>query len=422
MLSAILSVGLLYAVLARSRSRLYRRAGGVALAGHVFVAVVVLPAVPYDWDVALFHANALRLLAGGASDPFSAVDAFAVVQALVYAVFGTDTTALAVVNGLFAVLTPLPLCALAERLYPDREGTDGLLLLALFCPLPFLFASLPMRDALSTLLAVLLLAVVVRAATDRAPFVALLAPPLWGALFLLREELALLGLLAGCAAGLVVAAERVAGVRSLRALLPLAVPVGLVGVALFALVFPVDALDARLRYRAMGSAAYLDHVTYDTWLDVLLAAPIRALYFQFAPFPLHVGSAFDLLAAAALPLVVALAVAAYRCLTRYETEPAAALALLVFYGGGVVGYGLIDANFGTTVRHRAVFVFVLGVFAAPALQRWVDSLRERVETALDDERDERREEEEAEELDRRAERRREHGDDADEHERGEPAE
>lgn len=422
MLVALCSVVLLYAALARSRSRLYRRAAGVALAGHIFVAVVVLPAIPYDWDIALFHANALRILGGGATDAFSAVDAFATVQALVYAAFEPDTTALAIVNGLFAVLTPLPLCALAKHLYPDRNGTHGLLLLGLFCPLPFLFSSLPMRDALSTLLAVTVLAVIVHAATERDPFVALLAPPLGGALFLLREELALLALLAGGAAGLVVAAERVAGIRSLRALLPLAVPVGLVGVALFALVFPVGALNARLHYRAMGSAAYLNQMAYHTWLDVLLAAPIRAIYFQFAPFPLHVGSAFDLLAAASLPLVIALAAAAYWCLKDHETDPAAALGLLVFYGGGIVGYGLIDANFGTTVRHRTIFVFVLGVFAAPALELWYESGRARVEAALDDQRDERGDDEEAEKLDRHAERRRENGGDADEHEHGEPAE
>jgi len=412
-LLAILAVGVAFAFLSRPYPAVYRYAGGVALAGHAAFSVVVLPALPYEWDIALFHANALRVVAGGPTDPFSAVDAFATFQALAYVLFEPDTTVLSVLNGLFAVLTPLPAAALARRLYPDIDGTNGLVLALLFFPLPFLFASLPMRDALSTLLAAVLLALVVRALDERDYWAGVTAVPLWAAVFLLREELALLAVIAAVAGGSALVAFRVAGDEAgLRALVPAAVPSGVVGLALFAAVLPVDALNRRLQYRATGGAAYLEGMTYGSWLDVLIAAPIRAVYFQFAPFPLHVGSAFDALAIASLPALVVVAVAAVGSLRGRETRDVVAVVLGAFYLAGVVGYGLVDANFGTTVRHRGTFVFLLCVFAAPALEGWYrslsGSLAARIEAASRRRPEDGEHEQEAQELDPGTEVRREH--------------
>ncbi|WP_435068278.1 hypothetical protein [Haloplanus sp. C73] len=385
MLLAAASVCLLFALLSRPYSTTYRYAGGLALVGHIAFSVGVLPVLPYEWDIALFHTNALRILAGGATDPTSAVDAFATFQALVYAVFGADTTTLSIVNGLLAVLTPIPLAEVARRLYPDLESTDGLVLAILFFPLPFLFASLPMRDALSTLLAVWLLALVVRTFDERDYWAGVSAVPLWGALFMLREELAFIALVAALAGGVVALTAGRDGL-SIRALVAAAVPAGLVGLGLFATVFPVDSLNRRLQYRATGSAAYLDGMAYDSWLDVALAAPIRALYFQFAPFPLHVSSAFDVLAVLSLPLLVVITVTGAVSLRQRRHQSVVALTLGVFYVAGIVGYGLVDANFGTTVRHRGIFVFLLCVFSAPVFERWYRALYRRVGSAFATER------------------------------------
>ncbi len=412
-LLAIVAVSLLFALVSRRYSTLYRYAGGVALAGHLFIAVVVLPRLPYRWDIPLFHENAVRILEGGATDPLSVLDTFGTVQALVYAVFGADPTTLAVVNGLFAVLIPLPACYLADRLYGPLESTDGLALAVLFLPLPFLFNSLPMRDALSTLLAVTLIALVVRVLVDRRYWSAPAVAPLWGMLFLLREELALLVLLGAAGSVLVAAATEIGGrTVTLRSLALVALPIGLCGFALFARLFPVDALNYRLQYRSTGGAAYLDFMQYGSWLDVVLAAPTRAIYFQFAPFPLHVDSAFDLFAFASFPLLVVLATTAFLSLRTADTEPVVEVSLLIFYLGGIVGYGLIDSNFGTTIRHRALFVFLLCVFSAPWLESWLGSLRRRVGDALREEGDRDEQEQEAEKLDAGAEVRSEHRRDA----------
>jgi len=411
--AATIAVVLLFALVSRNRSRLYRVAGGVALAGHLLFAIVVLPLLPYDWDIDVFHSIAVGILGGGDTSPLSSLDAFGTVQAILYAVFGTDPTVLAVFNGLLAVLIPLPACYVARRLYDPLESTNGLLLVLLFLPFPFLFNSLPMRDALSTLAAVTLLSICVRAIIDRRYWWALTALPLWGLLFLLREELALLILLGVVGALLVAAVRRVVDEDvSLCSLALSSVPVGICGFALFAVLFPVDALNARLQYRAMGGAAYLEFMRYESWLDVLLAAPVRAIYFQFAPFPLHVTSTFDLVAILSLPLLIALAVTAYRSIQAVETDSLVEILLGIVYVGGIVGYGLIDSNFGTTIRHRSVFVFLLAVFSAPILESWYRSLRQRVDKAIYQRRKTDEKQCEAQELDASPEVRSEHRDHA----------
>jgi hypothetical protein len=397
---ACVAVAVLFVLVGRRRSRLYRYAGGVALAGHVGVALVVLPLLPYDWDVDEFHGIATGILHGAETNPTSTLDAFGTVQALVYAAFGADPTTLAIVNGLLAVLIPLPICYLARRLYDPLESTDGLLLTLLFLPFPFLFNSLPMRDALSTLLAVTLLALCVRTIADRQYWWSITLPPLWGMVFFLREELAFLILLGAAGSALVAAIGRVADRDVTLASLTLAgLPVAVCGFALFSRLFPVDALNSRLQYRIMGGAAYLGFEQYDSWLDVVLAAPVRALYFQFAPFPLHVDSTFDLLAVLALPSLVVLATTAYLSLRAVETDPVVTFPLLIVYVAGILGYGLIDSNFGTTIRHRAVFVFLLAAFSAPILESWFRSVRSRVDDALDQRRETDEHQRKAQELD-----------------------
>jgi hypothetical protein len=124
----------------------------------------------------------------------------------------------------------------------------------------------------------------------------------------------------------------------------------------------------------VGGGAYLEGFTYETWVDIVLAAPARALYFQYAPFPLHVTSAFDFVTVLMLPVLVVFTVGAYRSARECERDIAVLILLLATYVLGVVGYGLIDSNFGTTVRHRIPFTFILCILAAPTLERWTNLL------------------------------------------------
>ncbi|MFC7047197.1 hypothetical protein ACFQH6_18940 [Halobacteriaceae archaeon GCM10025711] len=147
--------------------------------------------------------------------------------------------------------------------------------------------------------------------------------------------------------------------------------IGSVGLGLFAeALFPLSKVNASVAYRSSGGAAYLDGLQYSSWFDFLLAALARAIYFQFTPFPLHVNSIFDFLAFSATVFVIVLFISATRSLYECEYDETAAVLIAVVYLAGITGYGAIDSNFGTGVRHRIVFDFLLIIAAAPVIRRW----------------------------------------------------
>jgi hypothetical protein len=77
-----------------------------------------------------------------------------------------------------------------------------------------------------------------------------------------------------------------------------------------------------------------------------------------------------------LPLLVVVAVAAYRSGLHVPTNDIILVGLFTIYAIGILGYGVVDSNFGTTARHRIPFTFLLCVFAAPFFARWEQSLRQ----------------------------------------------
>ncbi len=374
---AVASASLLLLLVATAYGRSwYRPAALVAFGGHLLVSLVVLPRLPYAWDIAKFHRAATGLAAGAPVAASRTVSSFAAFQGLLYTAFTPQPATLGVVNGLLAVLVPIPVAYLADSLYPSTEATPAVGITALFLPLPFLFLSIPMRDTLSVLLALSLLAVIVRTLRSGALAGGLPALPLWGMLFLLRSELALITGLGVLAVAAVSVVRRLDTNLSLGKFAVMLGSIGAVGFALFAkLLYPFEVVNAQLRGRSRGGAVYLDGMSYSSWADFLIAAPARAIYFQFTPFPLHVQSVFHLLAFVGTVSIVVLFVSGARSLDVRAYDERVAVLLGVVYLAGITGYGTINSNFGTNVRHRMVFDFLLVVFASPVLHQWWLRLR-----------------------------------------------
>lgn len=382
--------------------RLYRVLGLLALAGHIIVAVVVLPLIPFRWDIGHFHTAATELLSGEADVGSTTVTTFATFQSIIYAIFGADPTTISIINGLLAVLIPLPAAYLAHKLYGDGlYSVDGVVATILFLPLPFLFLTIPMRDALSTFLAFVTLALVIHTLTERDPALGLVIIPMLAVLYPLRPELSLV-LLLGTVAGLATIAIRSAGVTmSLPTASGLLAIIGAIGFVLFAEVMvSLERINESVAHRASGGASYLDGFQYTSWLDLVITAPGRAIFFQFAPFPLHVETGFQALALFSAGFALVFAVAAFRSLTTCDTDEVVLVTLVVVYLAGITGYGLINSNFGTNVRHRIPFVFLLVVFAAPVIQRWELWLREWLGIWPDEDHQHHGENQETGELDR----------------------
>jgi hypothetical protein len=345
--------------------------GSIALLGHAAVAVFVLPELPFAWDITKFHTVAVAILNGEPTAASVQVSAFGAFQSLIYSAFAPYPVAVGIVNGLLAVMIAVVVRDLATRLYPAIESTKMLTLVVLFLPLPFLYLTIPMRDSLSFLIFFTILATLLRSYATGQWWPTLLAIPLFAMLRLLRPELALVTLV-----GIVPAAGVVLIQRFTRQSIPVrtfvtaAAPLGLAVAPVLGPQLPVSEINRQIVKRTRGSAAYLEGTTFDGWIDLVLAAPARAIYFQFAPFPLHVSRVFHLIAVLMLPLLVVLAVAAYRAARACDRDIVVLAFLATVYVVGVTGYGLVDANFGTTARHRIPFTFLLCVFAAPVFERW----------------------------------------------------
>jgi len=373
--------------------RVYTATATVAFVVHLLAAALALNYLPYTWDIAVYHETALALLAGQQPAQSAPTIAFGRFIAALYSVFGPDLYVTVTLNSLLAVLLPFPVAVLARSLYPKAERIRGLQTLVLFLPLGLLFLSLPMRDTLAVVLFTTAAASVARALTDRHAVVfraalALAAVPVVAALSMIRIELAGLTAAGGALGAVVLAVERYAGQTvSIPSLVTGVGATGLVGLVTFASRYDLSTLNYQLRIRGVGGAAYLTPFQYESWLAVLVAAPIRAIYFQFAPFPLHVDGIFDLLALLELPVLLALTLAAVHSLRHEEWETPVGALLGLAYVGGVVGYGLVDANFGTTVRHRIPFVVLLAVAAAPEIERWWTTLVDRLSGDRDHRRD-----------------------------------
>lgn len=357
---------------------IYRTAGLLALIGHVFVAVVVLSVLPYGADIGNFHGSAVDQLSGGAGPFSTSVTSFAAGQAVLYAIFGADSTNLAVVNGFLAVLIPLPAAYIARQLYGEAlRSVDGLVVTILFLPLPFLFLTVPMRDTLSTFLALTILALLIHSLTKKDGAMILVIVPLLAILYLIRTELVMV-IVVGALAGVgTIGLQKLNLDVSLPAIAGVVGTVGALGFVLFAeIMYSLDRANRALTVRASGGAVYLEGMQYSSWLDFLILAPARAIYFQFAPFPLHIETVFHGLGFVSSVYILIFAIAAIRSLYACETRQVVLVTLVVVYLAGITGYGVINSNFGTNVRHRIPFVFLLIIFAAPVLQRWELTIRQ----------------------------------------------
>ncbi|MEY7849471.1 hypothetical protein AB7C87_09785 [Natrarchaeobius sp. A-rgal3] len=403
--TAILTAGLLLAiVLFGYEDPFYRRLAPIAFVAHLCIGLIVVPALPYAWDIAYFHTTALELLEGTTPDASEKVIAFATFQAFLYAVFEPSVRVLAVFNSLFAVLIPIPAAYIARRLYLSPGSANGLTVLILFLPLPALSTSVPIRDAFVLLVTFVSIALLVRTVLDRSIWSASLSVPLVCMLYLLRIEVALL-LVLGAMVGASVRAisvriDRDVSMSTIGAILAAA---GLLGLVLFGRYFPLETLNDQRQRRVGGGAAYLEELRYDSWLDVVFSIPTTSIYFQFSPFPLQIESLFHLAAGIYLVAVIVLLVSAFRSLRRKQTNAAALTMLITVYLGGIVGYGLFSGNFGATVRHRVLFDFLLVVFATPVLYRWECLLLEWFRKRPRDHDDENEQNNEAHELQTRLE-------------------
>lgn len=121
-----------------------------------------------------------------------------------------------------------------------------------------------------------------------------------------------------------------------------------------------------LEHRMSGDAAYPEWMAAHDGLALIWAIPFRSLYLLFSPMPFDVGSLAHLAGLVDAMLYLALVVAAVFSLMLPRNRAFTFLLALVLIAL-VITFGVGTGNFGTALRHRVKFAFVLVAMAAPAM-------------------------------------------------------
>ncbi|WP_224333820.1 hypothetical protein [Haloprofundus halobius] len=115
--------------------------------------------------------------------------------------------------------------------------------------------------------------------------------------------------------------------------------------------------------RARGRAVYLADALPANGLELIAFSWVAAAYFLFAPFPWMVSTPADLVGMAEGLVTLGFAVASiWGVRSAGRVAPAATVTLLVGLLVGATLYGLANANYGTTIRQRQMFTWVLYLF------------------------------------------------------------
>jgi hypothetical protein len=196
--------------------------------------------------------------------------------------------------------------------------------------------------------------------------------PLLGLVFLLRIENLPLYLLVAATFVFVSLRRHMRG-AVWRGLVVLGAAASVMGSA-FALPRVADRLSYIRTRRARGDSIYLPELVPDSALDLLAFSWVGTAYFLFAPFPWMVSEFSEVVVMweGLLNLgFLLVGLQGVRRTLRADNHPAI-MALLVGFLAGVVLYGAANANFGTAVRQRQMFLPVLYLFGSIGLLDYVE--------------------------------------------------
>ncbi|MFB6179445.1 MAG: hypothetical protein ABEI77_06960 [Halorientalis sp.] len=135
----------------------------------------------------------------------------------------------------------------------------------------------------------------------------------------------------------------------------------------------LDFLVVKRRRRSRGRTVYLPEFRPDTIPKAVAFAPVGAVYFLFTPFPWMIETVADAVVfVQAVGNVVAAGFAMFGVPVLWRRSKRTTGALLIAFVVGTILYGLVNANVGTNVRQRQMFLWVLFLFAGVGVVERID--------------------------------------------------
>ena len=129
--------------------------------------------------------------------------------------------------------------------------------------------------------------------------------------------------------------------------------------------------SAQMEARTRGGSAYLEWMEYDSMIDIIKYLPLRFLYFTFGPFIWDIENLFMFFVflQSSVLIVLSLLTVKYFYDSGFKANREM-IFLLIFMLIGLVANSLIDANYGTSFRHRMPYIIPLFIFSSVYLKRF----------------------------------------------------
>ncbi len=306
--------------------------------------------------------------------------AYSVIGAFIYYIFGDFQILMRMVNAFLGTLVADRVYSLTMELTGDKPSARIAALITVFFPSFIMFCSLDMRDAVIFFLTAEILYRIALLMRDRSVKNLILLSAEAVALYFLRTQYLIL---------FTVIASLYWFLRSnlyknplqryaLIACIVLLVWLGyryLQDMGFFPVLF--KSVNADMAWRTAGGSAYMVGVNYETWWDVFRWMPLRMIHFALGPFPWTVNNSFMLLACIESQVLVVILLLAFTKDARrlYNHHARLYLFLFLFAIMGLVSSAVIDSNYGTAMRHKMNFIFIVFVFASA----YIKNVRIRIE-------------------------------------------
>jgi len=141
----------------------------------------------------------------------------------------------------------------------------------------------------------------------------------------------------------------------------------------------VEYFHEQSQYRNMGGSAYLTHIQYNSFFDIIKYLPIRFFYFTFGPFLwsantnlIFLSSLESLIGWFSFIVIIINVKKFFIIRDKYGT---AVLYIFVFAMISLMAMSTIDSNFGTATRHRLIYMPIIYIVSI-----WISHVHKRVVT------------------------------------------
>src|SRR5699024_7441519 len=131
--------------------------------------------------------------------------------------------------------------------------------------------------------------------------------------------------------------------------------------------FDFNYIVTEMSYRTGGGSSYLEWMTYNSLLDLIIYSPIRLVYFVYTPFPWQITSmeqAFAFLESVLLIIMSYHILRGLKVLWETTERKRELFFIIVFCLLGLIANGLVDSNVGTSIRHKLQYIFVFFILVS----------------------------------------------------------